>query len=140
MPHRRRNPVLWLVLIGLAAVLGIGSRRVGHALPWFVAAYAGDTLWATAAFLGLGLIRPSAPTRVIALAALTLSFLVELSQLYHAPWIDAIRRTTPGALALGSGFVASDLVCYAAGVGLGIGLEAGILRLRYGTSSPSASG
>ena len=47
---------LWLALIALVVVLGLGSRRLGHRLPSFVATYAGDTLWATAAFLGIGLI------------------------------------------------------------------------------------
>jgi len=40
-----------------------------------------------------------------------------VSQLYHAPWLDAVRATRPGALALGQGFLWSDLACYAAGVG-----------------------
>ena len=48
-----------------------------------------------------------------------------MSQLYHAPWIDAIRDTLPGALVLGYGFLWSDLACYAAGVALGAGVEAG---------------
>jgi hypothetical protein len=49
--------------------------------------------------------------------------IIEVSQLYHAPWIDSIRGTTLGALVLGHGFVWSDLACYAVGVGLGILIE-----------------
>jgi Protein of unknown function (DUF2809) len=82
---RRRNPLVQLALIALAAILGIGSRRRGQALPAFIAAYAGDTLWALAAFLGIGLLLPRASTRTIALLAMALSVAVELSQLYHAP-------------------------------------------------------
>ena len=52
--------------------------------------------------------------------ALAFSVAVELSQLYHAPWIDSIRQTTLGGLILGFDFVWSDLVCYALGVGLGV--------------------
>ena len=44
------------------------------------------------------------------------SLMIELSQLYHAPWIDAIRRTRLGGLVLGYGFLWSDLACYAVGV------------------------
>ena len=44
-----------------------------------------------------------------------LSIAVELSQLYHAPWIDSIRQTTLGGLILGFGFLWSDLACYAVG-------------------------
>src|SRR5271165_6659296 len=110
---RRRNPVIWLAMITLACLLGIGSRRYAHALPGFIAAYAGDTLWALAAFLGFGLILPRVSTRTIAMLALAFSVAVELSQLYHAPWIDSIRQTTLGGLILGFGFLWSDLVCYA---------------------------
>ena len=49
--------------------------------------------------------------------------LVEVSQLYKAPWIDSIRRTTLGGLVLGYDFVWSDLACYAVGVGLGVAVE-----------------
>ena len=51
------------------------------------------------------------------------SVAVELSQLYHAPWIDSIRHTTIGGLILGFGFLWSDLACYSLGVGLGVLIE-----------------
>ena len=120
---RRRNPVIWLALIALAAVLGIGSRRSPPCLPGFIAAYAGDTLWALAAFLGIGLILPRASTRTVAMLAMAFSVAIELSQLYHAPWIDSIRHTTLGGLILGFGFLWSDLACYALGVELGVLVE-----------------
>jgi hypothetical protein len=53
-----RNPLVQIILIALVCLLGIGSRRYAHVLPVFVAAYAGDTLWALAAFLGIGLVLP----------------------------------------------------------------------------------
>jgi hypothetical protein len=119
---RRRRPdrSLRLALIAIAVVLGLGSRRLAAHLPGFVAAYTGDTLWAFVAFQGIGLILPRAPVWRVALLAILFSVSIELSQLYHAPWIDSIRRTTLGGLALGYGFVWSDLACYAAGVGLGV--------------------
>ncbi len=120
---RRRNRQVQIILIALACLLGIGSRRYAHALPWFIAAYAGDTLWALAAFLGIGLILPRASTRTIAILAMAFSVAIELSQLYHAPWIDSIRHTTLGGLILGFGFLWSDLACYAVGVGLGAAVE-----------------
>ena len=100
MRELRRKPLVWVALIVLAAVLGIGSRRYAHALPGFIAAYAGDTLWATAAFLGIGLVLPRASTWWVALLAMSFSVLIEVSQLYHAPWIDSIRHTTIGGLIL----------------------------------------
>ena len=117
---RTRNPLVQLALIALAATLGIGSRRYAHVLPRFIAAYAGDTLWALAAFLGCGVLLPRASTRTIAVLAMAFSVAIELSQLYHAPWIDSIRQTTLGGLILGFGFLWSDLACYAVGVVLGV--------------------
>jgi hypothetical protein len=130
MRGSRRHPFARLALIALVACLGIGSRRFAGHLPGFVAAYAGDTLWALAAFLGIGLLLPTASTGRVALLALAFSVLIEVSQLYHAPWIDSIRRTTLGGLVLGFDFVRSDLACYAVGVGLGILIERTIRRHR----------
>ena len=123
MPRRPRNPLIGIVLIVVVSALGIGSRRYAAVLPGFVAAYAGDTLWALAAFLGFGVLLPRASTRKVALLAMAFSVAVELSQLYHAPWIDAIRGTTVGGLILGFGFLWSDLACYALGVGIGVLIE-----------------
>ena len=121
---KKRSLIAWFALFVVVALLGIGSRRFGPHLPAFVAAYAGDTLWATAAFLGIGLLMPRASTRRVAALALAASMLVEVGQLYHAPWIDSIRSTTLGGLALGHGFLWSDLACYAVGVCLGVLVEA----------------
>jgi Protein of unknown function (DUF2809) len=123
MHTRRRSALIWIASVVLSVVLGIGSRRLHHILPKFVTAYAGDTLWAFAAFLGFGLLLPRASTWHVAALAATFSMLIEVSQLYHAPWIDAIRATTPGGLILGFSFVWTDLACYAAGVVLGVVFE-----------------
>ena len=120
---RRSHPLFQLILIGMVSLLGIGSRHYRQVLPGFVAVYAGDTLWALVAFLGIGLILPRASTLTIALLAMSFSIAIEISQLYHAPWIDSIRQTTLGGLILGFGYLWSDLVCYALGVGLGVALD-----------------
>ncbi len=133
MRESRSNPLAWLVLIAITVALGLGSRRLGSHLPGFVAAYAGDTLWATAAFLGIGLLLPKAPTWRVAALALLVSLLVEVSQLSKAPWLVTIRSTTLGGLALGHGFLWSDLACYAVGVGLGLLIERVAL---YGCFAP----
>lgn len=93
--RRKRNPVLWVVMIALVVALGLGSRREAGHLPGFVVAYVGDTLWALVAFLGIGLVLPGVSTRWVAVLAMSFSTLIEVSQLYHAPWIDSIRDTTP---------------------------------------------
>jgi hypothetical protein len=137
MIRQRHNLLVQILLIVLVCLLGIGSRRYTHALPGFIAAYAGDTLWALAAFLGIGLILPRASTRTIAWLAMAFSFAVELSQLYHAPWIDSIRQTTVRGQILGFGFRWSDLVCYAVGVGLGVMIDIGLSDLKEKQVWPS---
>lgn len=66
---------------------------------------------------------PRASTWAVGALALLAALTVELSQLYHAPWIDSIRHTTLGGLLLGFDFVWSDLACYAVGVALGVLME-----------------
>ena len=66
------------------------------------------------------------------LAGITLifSFGIELSQLYQAPWINAVRETRPGALVLGAGFKWTDLVCYTLGCLMGVLGELSVPRSR----------
>ncbi len=85
-----------------------------------VARYGGDVLWAVALYWLLTLVWPTARPWRLGLATFGLSALVEVSQLYHAPWIDAVRANRIGALVLGQGFLWSDLVCYAVGAGVGV--------------------
>jgi len=97
-------------------LLGLASRRYAAHLPDFIAAYAGDALWAAMVFWLAALVAPRARTAHLAVAALMVAILVEVSQLYHSAWLDALRQTRPGALALGQGFLWSDLACYTVGV------------------------
>jgi hypothetical protein len=114
----QRSRIAYGIALLLVVAAGLGSRAFGRSLPSFVAIYAGDTLYATTAFLGVAIVAPRWSTARLAATALGYSCAIEASQLYHAPWIDAVRRMQPGALVLGYGFLWSDLACYAAGVGL----------------------
>jgi hypothetical protein len=123
-----RSRVAYAIALVLVVAAGLASRRFGHTLPAIVATYAGDTLWASMVFVGLGVLFTRWSTGRVAAAALAFSCLDEISQLYHAPWIDAIRATTPGALVLGYGFLWSDLACYTVGVALAAAVEAAARR------------
>jgi hypothetical protein len=128
-----RRPRLPYLLAGaLVIVLGLASRRYGADVPALVAEYAGDTLWATMAFIVVAVLAPDWPTRRVAIVALLASYADEVSQLYHAPWIDAIRNTRLGALTLGYGFLWSDVVCYTVGVALCVLVE----QLIYARQAP----
>lgn len=128
-PRRQARTRLVYLLSALAVLaLGLASRRFGASLPSLVAAYAGDTLWALLLFLVLGFVAPSLRLARRTWIALAFAFAVEASQLYHAPWIDALRHTRLGGLVLGFGFLWSDLVCYSVGVGLGALGECAVRR------------
>ena len=104
-------------------LLGLGSRHYAAALPAWLAAYAGDTLWALLVFWLVVLLRPRWPLPRVGVVAFGLALAVEISQLYQASWLNAIRHTTLGGLVLGYGFLWTDVVCYGAGVLAGCGLE-----------------
>ncbi len=110
---------MMLIVIGL----GLGSRLYSKYLPLFIATYTGDTLWALQAFLTIGFLFPSFPTIKIAIIALAFAFFIEVTQLYHAPWLDDIRQYRLAGLVLGYGFLWSDLLCYSVGVMLGVVAE-----------------
>jgi Protein of unknown function (DUF2809) len=51
------------------------------------------TLWTVMAFLVFGFVFSSWSTARVSAAALLLSYADEVTQLYHAPWIDSVRGT-----------------------------------------------
>lgn len=110
---RRRMILGALLLLVIAA--GLGSRRYGDALPDFVAANAGDLLWTVAVYLTLAILAPTCSPVKLGLSALAISFAVEFSQLIDVAWLNAIRKTLPGRLLLGAGFLGIDLLRYLAG-------------------------
>ncbi len=123
-----RRIALLLAML-LVVGLGLGSRSGWSMIPSLVVTHAGDACWALLVFLLLRLCWPSWPAAAAAAAAFGISAMVEVSQLYHAPWIDAVRATRLGSLSLGYGFLWSDLARYAAGVGLGLLAEVAVGRL-----------
>jgi hypothetical protein len=88
-------------------------------LPPLVSKYGGDVLWAVMVFVGLGFLLRHASTLLLVMLALGFCWVIEFSQLYHAPWIDSIRATLPGRLILGSTFNWPDLPAYAFGIAIG---------------------
>ncbi|MEH6892401.1 DUF2809 domain-containing protein [Bacillus sp. JJ864] len=116
----KRYRFLYAMMTVIVIILGLTSRKIAHVLPHILNTYLGDALWALMIFIGFGFIFKSAQTKVIALFALVFCYIIESSQLYHASWIDHIRETTLGGLILGYGFLWSDLLAYAIGIGIGV--------------------
>ena len=117
-PFRRHRS--WLAC-GVLVVIGLGlaSRKYPMLFPAVLGSYLGDALWALMVLLAIAFIKPDLRGSRLAGAALAFCWLIEASQLYQAPWINAIRATTPGHLVLGTGFQWLDLVAYAVGVACG---------------------
>lgn len=88
-------------------------------------------MWALMVFFGFAVLFNRWPTETIVLATLLFSFGIEISQLYHAPWIDNVRATRLGGLVLGFGFVWSDLLCYSVGIAVGVLAEKYLIPNRY---------
>jgi len=122
-PTRPRHRGLYLVWIALVIAAGLASRSPWLGLPWFWAKYSGDALWALLVFFAFAWLWPAVRTASIAILAFSFSCAVEFSQLYHAPWLDAIRQTWFGRLALGDTFAWADMLAYLAGIACGAGLE-----------------
>jgi hypothetical protein len=97
-------------------------------LPHFIATYAGDTLWAMMIYWGCRTLFISKKLYISVYISMTFSVLIEVSELYHAPWIDAIRATTIGGLILGYDFYWPDLVCYSVGIFLGWSIDYFIVK------------
>lgn len=137
------NPIVktrnryWLS-IGIVSVimLGLASRKFPSVLPAFLGKYPGDALWALMVFLGWGLFKPRALTWVLAALALATSSLVEFSQLYQVPWLNAIRGTPVGHLVLGFTFSWADLVAYVIGIFIGVLID---VLLLHGVDPASAA-
>ena len=103
--------------------LGLSSRKYACYLPECINIYLGDALWAVMIYLFAALLLKDRKPLQIALLSLSFCYLIEISQLYHAPWIDAIRNTRLGGLVLGFGFLWTDIIAYTLGIGVMLVIE-----------------
>jgi hypothetical protein len=124
MPLRRATNIgaaLATIAVGLLV------HMHGGALGSTARDVVGDALWAAMITWWVGAFFPNARPVSRYSAAYAICAAVEVSQLYHTPWLDAIRATTLGHLVLGSGFDPRDLLAYALGVAGAALLEAAVL-------------
>ena len=106
------------IVVGLVVQLG------GAVLSPAARDILGDALWAAMIAWWVGALVPGVRLFTRSSIAYAICAAVELSQLYHAPTLDAVRDTTLGQLVFGSGFDARDLLAYAAGIAAATLLEA----------------
>ncbi|PQD96718.1 DUF2809 domain-containing protein [Pradoshia eiseniae] len=97
-------------------ILGLLSRKAGDTFPAFLADHAGDALWAMMIYFGFRFLLPNKPLGLSLFLSACFCFSIEWSQIYQADWINSIRNTALGALVLGRGFLAIDLIRYTGGI------------------------
>jgi hypothetical protein len=110
---------LLIIILGLA-LRGYG---LGLGLPVFIVKYGGSMLWATMVFFLVAMAAPGQSRGRVALIAAAIAVCVELFRLVHAPWLDAFRLTTAGALLLGRIFSPWNMLAYGVGIELGMWLD-----------------
>jgi hypothetical protein len=66
-------------------------------------------------------LKPTAPALPVSVAVLLITCCLEFLQLWHPAWLEAIRRTWPGRLLLGTTFEWSDFPPYVVGAVIGFG-------------------
>ncbi|MCU6712110.1 DUF2809 domain-containing protein [Paenibacillus sp. J5C_2022] len=102
--------------VGLMVVAGLGTRAWSTYLPDFIANHFGDALWAAMVYFGFRVIGIHKRKEWSLFGGALFCAVIELSQLYQADWINAVRGTALGGLVLGHGFLFVDLIRY--GIGL----------------------
>lgn len=112
----RLRKLIYLFLFVLCAWLAIATRTHSGWFPAPVVKYGGDTIWAGMFLFFLRMFFQRIVLWKLALICFALGVADETLQLYHAPWIEAIRHTRIGGLMLGFGFLWSDIICYAVGI------------------------
>lgn len=116
----KRNRSIYSILTVTTMILGLSTRYFRVYLPKWTNLYLGDALWALMIFFLFAMLFKNRKATFIMVLAILFSFGIEISQLYHSPWIDTLRTTRLGGLVLGYGFLWSDLVSYCAGISIGM--------------------
>jgi hypothetical protein len=117
-----------IVRIGLCLsiiVCGLLLRGfgLGVGLPAVTVKYGGSLLWGAMVFFLVAIALPPCTRPNSAFIAGGIAIGVELFRLVHTPWLDAFRLTLAGALLLGRIFSLWNMLAYAAGIWLAVGLD-----------------
>jgi len=142
---RERTLATWLSVRACLCVTIIASGLLlrgfglGLGLPLPIVKYGGSMLWGTMVFFLVAIAASRQSPKRIALISASIAICVELFRLVHAPWLDAFRLTTAGALLLGRVFSPWNMLAYAAGIGMAMLLDRyamSILRRRFPAHLP----
>jgi glycopeptide antibiotics resistance protein len=116
--NRMTKRSIYLLVLFVIICIGLYSKRMTGIITEIIDFK--DVVWAMMVYFLFRIVFIDWSIKKIAVIGILFSFMVEVSQLYHADWIDKLRETYLGELILGSGFVWSDLLAYLCGIGFGI--------------------
>ena len=119
VPKRKR--VYYFFIIVLLVFFGLLSRS--SFVPKLIYPYIGDAFYAFMMYFIVAFVKPASSPKTVFMAAVTICFGIEFSQLYQANWINEIRNYKLGALVLGLSFLWSDLLAYLFGASAGYWVE-----------------
>jgi len=128
-----RNLKVYLPITVLIILIGLPARIFNQFLPFWYVQYFGDFLWAMLIYFLYCLIF-KVSTLKAGIYALTTTYLIETSQLFHPPWLQALRSFKPCALILGFGFLWSDIICYTLGILAGSFIDRFLIKKGYASS------
>ncbi len=114
MKNRFSGRIIFALAIVFLCVSALYTRKISGQHPIFFNIYYPDTAWTMAVYCGFGMIFRKG-TKLNLPAALIVSYMVEISQLFSTPFLTAARATVIGGLILGFGFLWSDILCYTVG-------------------------
>ncbi len=123
-----RDLKLYIPLLLLIFALGSSTRMTTN-LPWWVIQYAGDFLWAMMVFFLYCLVFRLETGKALLIALVT-TYLIEITQLFHPPWLETLRSYKLFALIFGYSFLWVDILIYTLGISLGALIDRLILMRR----------
>ena len=118
-----RRPQATLILLIITIPIGLAVRFLPLDLPWFLYKYLGSTLWAAALYWFLAALLPRLRPRGLAILAIAIATLLEVSRLIPIGPIDAFRLTLAGKILLGRYFSPKNIAAYLLAISLAAALD-----------------
>lgn len=113
-----KTRIHYFILIIAIIISGLLLRKSTLVPLWI-----GDMLYASMMYFVIRFILLKKRPLFVCLLSFGICIAIECSQLLHTGWLDAIRKTLPGRLILGQGFLWSDLTAYAMGAIFGLTID-----------------
>jgi hypothetical protein len=132
-----RRSITSFILLIITIPIGLAVRLLPLGLPWFLYKYLGSLLWAIALYWFLATILPKLRPQAIAILAIIIATLLELSRLIPIAPIDAFRQTFAGMILLGRYFSLKNIAAYLLAIALTASLDSFLHLGRQNPDIPS---